>query len=45
MKYEVLENNLKLIDNGTIRNEYKYYIRNSKLTLIQNGDSLMFQKK
>lgn len=45
MKYEVSENNLKLIDNGTIRNEYKYYIRNSKLTLIQNGDSLMFQKK
>ncbi len=44
MKYEVSGSNLKLIDNKIIRNEYKFNVRNNKLTLIQNGDSLIFQR-
>ncbi len=45
LKYEVSENNLKLIEDGISVNEYKFTLKDKKLILIQNKDSLVFYKK
>ncbi|MCP9755235.1 hypothetical protein EGI26_08725 [Lacihabitans sp. CCS-44] len=45
LKYEVSENNLRLIEEGISANEYKFTLNDKKLILIQNKDSLVFYKK